>query len=34
MRLCEVMFFAGVLGSMVVVVISSIEDVRELMSSE
>jgi hypothetical protein len=31
MRVCEVMFFAGILGSAVVVVISSIEDIHELL---
>jgi hypothetical protein len=31
MRLLEVLFFAGVAGSAVVVVISFIEDIHELM---
>ncbi len=31
MRLCEIMFFAGVAGSAVVVVISFIEDIHELL---
>ncbi len=34
MRLVEVMFFAGILGSAVVVIISSIEDIHELTSRE
>ena len=32
MRLLEVMFFVGIAGSAIVVFISSIGDVRELMS--
>ncbi len=31
MRLCEIMFFAGIAGSAVVVVISFIEDIHELV---
>jgi hypothetical protein len=31
MRLCEVLFFAGIAGSSVVVVISFIEDIQELV---
>jgi len=31
MRLCEIMFFAGIAGSAVVVVISFIEDIHELI---
>jgi hypothetical protein len=31
MRLCEIVFFAGVAGSLVVVVISFIEDIHELL---
>ena len=31
MRLCEVAFFAGIVGSSVVVVISFIEDIHELL---
>jgi hypothetical protein len=32
MRLLEVMFFAGIAGSAVVVLIASVEDARELFS--
>jgi hypothetical protein len=31
MRLIEILFFAGIAGSSVVVVISFIEDIRELL---
>jgi len=31
MRLIEVLFFAGIAGSMIVVVISFIEDIHELL---
>jgi hypothetical protein len=31
MRLCEIIFFAGIAGSTIVVVISFIEDIQELV---
>ena len=31
MRLCEIVFFTGVVGSLVVVVISFVEDIHELI---
>jgi len=31
MRLIEILFFAGIAGSMIVVVISFIEDIHELL---
>jgi hypothetical protein len=34
MRVLEVMFFTGIVGSCVVVIISSIEDIHELTSGE
>jgi hypothetical protein len=34
MRLLEVMFFVGIIGSAVVVLITSIEDVFELLGSD
>jgi len=34
MRLLEVMFFTGIIGSAVVVIITSVQDVQELFESD